>query len=487
MDLYKDPYTRMGRLALSFNDVVLLPHTGSGISLEQVDLTTEVVRGVNIRLPIVSAAMDTVTGARMAIAMARLGGLGVIHRGGDLVDIEAQAAAVRQVKRSQSGMVTDPVTVSPDQTIKAVRELMKTYHHSGFPVVEDGRLVGLITNRDQRYIEDADRKVRQAMTPVERLKTRPVGTTREEAKRFFEEEKLEKLPLVDHQGNLVGMYTSKDVDKEGEYPLASLDAQHRLMVGAAVGVYLTDTMARAEALISAGADILVMDVKNGHTAEALSTLKAMRQQWSDIPIIPGNVITPAGVEAQIQSGASAVKVGIGVGSICTSTDVTGVGMPQFSAVLECAAVANHLGVPVMADGGFRFSSDIVKALAAGASSIMTGRMLAGTDEAPTQVLAEDQNMRLYRGMGSRSAQSGRYTGRYKDSRVVEGVEGAVPYQGSVETVVTNLMNQVRVALPELGARGIPDLWNAEFRQVTSAAQAEAHPHDIYILTSRESS
>jgi IMP dehydrogenase len=423
--------------------------------------------------------MDTVTTSTMAIAIARLGGVGVIHRN---LSIEEQAEEVAKVKRSQSGMIVDPVTVNPEMNLQEVEELANHFGSSSFPVVEKatGKLLGLITNRDIR-LQSPKKQVKDVMTVRSEVLVGSPKTTSEEALSFFLKNKKEKLPLVDKNDKIVGFYTWKDVARKQEYPLANVDKLERLLVGGAIGVFGDDLLPRADALLNAGVDILVMDAKNGHHLTALKALETLRNKFPKAEIIPPNIVTPAGVLAQIKCGASAVKVGIGIGSICTSTDITGVGMPQFSAVLECAEVANKNNIPLIADGGFRSSADIVKALAAGASSVMSGRLIAGTDETPGETLADDPNLKLYRGMGSSGAQTTRYSTRYLQNRIPEGVEAAVPLRGPVEKVVSSLMTGVRTAMSELNAKKVSDLWKVDFREYSSAGIVESKPHDIILL------
>lgn len=464
---------------LSFNDVLLPPVTGSVVLPDDVDLSTRLTKKTKAALPLWTAAMDTVTTSSMAIAIARLGGVGVIHRN---LSIDEQAEEVAKVKRSQSGMIVEPVTVFPEMTLQEVEELSRHYQNSGFPVVdkETGKLVGLITNRDTR-LQSPKKLVKDVMTPRTEVLVGSAKTTGEEALSFFLKNKKEKLPLVDKNNKIVGFYTWKDVAKKQQYPFANVDKLERLIVAGAIGVFGDDLLPRAQALLDAGVDILVMDAKNGHHQTALKALETARNKFPKAEIIPPNVVTPSGITAQIKRGASAVKVGIGIGSICTSTDITGVGMPQFSAVLECTEIANKQNVPLIADGGFRSSADIVKALAAGASSVMSGRLVAGTDETPGETLAEDPNLKLYRGMGSAGAQATRYSTRYLQNRIPEGVEAAVPLRGPVEKIINSLMTGVRTAMSELNAKKVTDLWKVDFREYSTAGLVESKPHDILTL------
>lgn len=464
---------------LSFNDVFFPPVTGSTVFPQDVDLSTRLTKKLTSSLPIWTAAMDTITTSTMAITIARLGGIGVIHRN---LSIEEQSEEVSRVKRSQSGMIVDPVTVTPETTINQIEELSKRYQNSSFPVVEvkSGKLLGLVTNRDTR-LQSPTIFVKEVMTPRSKLLVGNPKTSSEEALKFFLSTKKEKLPLVDKKGKIVGFYTWKDVAKKQQFPLANLDKLERLQVAAAIGVFGEDLLPRAQSLVDAGVDILVIDAKNGHHQSSLVALEILRNKFPKVEVVAPNVVTPKGVLAQIKRGASAIKIGIGVGSICTSTDITGVGMPQFSAVLECSEIARKYNTPVIADGGFRSSADIVKALAAGASSIMSGRLVAATDETPAETLSDDPNLKLYRGMGSSGAQATRYSSRYLQNRIPEGVEAAVPIRGPVEKVINSLVTGVRTAMSELATSKINDLWKVDFREYSSAGIAESKPHDIILL------
>ncbi len=465
--------------SLSFNDVFLPPVTGSNVFPDNVDLSTRLTQNIKTKLPFWTAAMDTVTSSTMAIAIARLGGVGVIHRN---FSIEDQVEEVIAVKRSQSGMITNPVTVTEATTLAEVEQLSARYKNSGFPVIDSRtkKLLGLITNRDTR-LHSPKTLVKEVMTPRPKLLTQQSNTTSEEALKFFIKNKLEKLPLVDKNDNIVGLYTWKDVAKKQQYPNASLDHQDRLLVGAAIGVFGDDLLPRAQALVDAGVDILVMDAKNGHHQSSLKALEVLKNKFPKIEIVPPNVVTAKGALAQIKRGAAAIKVGIGVGSICTSTDVTGVGMPQFSAVLEVSEAIVKKNIPVIVDGGLRSSADIIKAFVAGSSSIMSGRLFAGTDETPNEPLSEDPNFKLYRGMGSSGAQSGRYSSRYLQNRVPEGVESAIPLRGPVEKIVATLVVGIKTSMCELASVKVKDLWKREFRQYTPSGISESHPHDIILL------
>lgn len=465
--------------ALAFADVLFKPVTGSKVLPAGVDLSVQLTPGIRLNAPLLSAAMDTVTESDMAIALARQGGIGVVHRNLTIAD---QAAEVEMVKRSQSGMISRPITVSPDMTLAQVEELNVRYRSAGFPVVDKkGRLVGLIANRDKRR-KHPETKVRDAMKPVRKLRTMPPGTTIEEAMEFFGTPPYyEKLPLVDNNRCLVGFYTWKDVEKREKYPSACLDRQNRLVVAAAIGTAGDDFLPRAEALVAAEVDLIVIDTKNGHYQFSLDALTTLRERFPDLGIIPANVVTAEGVREVAKRGASAAKLGLGVGSICTSTDVTGVGSPQAEAVIACAEAARECSLPLIVDGGLTSSADVLKALALGGTAVMSGRLFAGTDETPTEPLAEDQTLVPYRGMGSRGAMSRRLGSRYVQERVAEGVEGAVPRLGPVAEVIKDLLTGVRTGMSELGAARIEDLWALSYYQYTGAGAREAHPHDIILV------
>ena len=471
--------------ALAFDDVLMVP-AYSRVLPAATDTTTRLTREIRLNIPIISAAMDTVTESEMAIAMAQLGGIGVIHKN---LDPEAQAAKVRQVKKFESGMVVNPLTIHPDQTLADAQALMSAHRISGVPVVEreTGRLVGILTHRDVRFATDPSLRVYELMTR-ENLITVTGDVGPEEARRLLHRHRIEKLLVVDDAYRCVGLITVKDMDKAQAHPNANKDALGRLRVAAATGVG-PDGEARARALIGAGVDVIVVDTAHGHSAGVLAAVEAIKRASNAVQVIAGNVATPEGALALIEAGADAVKVGIGPGSICTTRVVAGVGVPQFSAVLETAAACRERDVPAIADGGMRTSGDIVKALAAGADCVMIGSLLAGTDEAPGEVfLYQGRSYKSYRGMGSIGAMARGSADRYfqqdiKDQLklVPEGVEGRVGYKGPVGAVVHQLVGGVRAGLGYTGSESIPALQrNARFRRVTGAGLRESHVHDVAI-------
>ena len=471
---------KFGREGITFDDVLLLPRR-SEVLPHEVDLGSQLTRRVRLNVPFLSAAMDTVTETAMAVAMAREGGIGVIHKN---MSPEAQAEMVRKVKRSESGMIVDPITLPPSATVKDADALMGEYKISGVPVTDPaGRLLGIITNRDMRFVEDFSTPVRDVMTS-EDLVTVPVGTTLEQAREIFKVHRIEKLLVVDDAYTLKGLITIKDLTKRVKYPRAAKDALGRLRVAAAIGVS-ADLMERAGALVQAGADVLVLDSAHGHSRGILSALEAVKTRF-DVDVIAGNVATAEGARDLIAAGADAVKVGIGPGSICTTRVVTGVGVPQISAIFEASAEALAAGVPVIADGGIKQTGDVPKAIAAGASTVMVGSMLAGTDEAPGEVVLRDgRRFKTYRGMGSLGAMDQGSSDRYFQSGskkfVPEGIEGIVAYKGSAGDVVYQLTGGLRSAM---GYCGAPDLdalrESAQFVRITGASLVESHPHDVTI-------
>ncbi|RIH86957.1 IMP dehydrogenase [Calidithermus roseus] len=477
--------------ALTFDDVLLIP-AYSEVLPREVSTRTRLTRRLWLNIPVLSAAMDTVTEEGMAVAMAREGGLGVIHKN---LPIEEQAAMVRKVKRSEAGMIHDPVTLPPTATLEDAERLMREYKIGGLPVVDFfGKLLGLVTNRDLRFERELRRPVSEVMTPLERLVTAPPGTTLEEAEELLRQHKIEKLPLVDDTGKLKGLLTLKDLSKRRKYPHAAKDAQGRLLVGAAIGV-AKDLDERAAALVEAGVDVLVLDSAHGHSRGILLALEGLKGRYGEgVQIIAGNVATAEGARALAERGADAVKVGIGPGSICTTRVVTGVGVPQISAILEAVRGLEGLDVPVIADGGIKYSGDVAKAIAAGAHSVMLGSMLAGTEEAPgEEVLREGRRYKLYRGMGSLGAMRQGSADRYfqdsgKGERteakklVPEGIEGMVPYKGPVGDVLYQVVGGLRAAM---GYCGTPDIeafrTQTRFARITSAGLIESHPHDVVVV------
>jgi len=478
--------TKFGPPALTFDDVLLLP-AHSEILPGDADTATRLSRRITLRLPLVSSAMDTVTEARMAIAMARQGGVGVLHRN---LSVEDQAHQVDMVKRSEAGMITNPVTCGPDATVAEVEALCARYRISGVPVTsDDGVLLGIVTNRDIRFEADHSRPVSAVMTAMP-LVTAPVGVTREVALDLLRRHKVEKLPLTDDAGRLSGLITVKDFTKSEKFPSATKDAAGRLVVGAAIGVG-EDAKDRAQALADAGADFLVVDTAHGH-AQAVIDMVAQIKANSRVDVIGGNVATRAGAQALIDAGADGVKVGVGPGSICTTRVVAGVGVPQVTAIFEAAQVARPAGVPVIGDGGLQHSGDIAKAIAAGADTVMLGSLLAGCEEAPGEIVfINGKQYKQYRGMGSLGAMRGRSFSkdRYfqddvlrEDKLVPEGIEGQVPYRGPLSAVAGQLIGGLRAAMGYCGTRTIGELQQARFIQITAAGLTESHPHDIQMTT-----
>ncbi|WP_298177122.1 IMP dehydrogenase [Saccharomonospora sp.] len=479
---------KFAMLGLTFDDVLLLP-AESDVIPSGVDTSTNLTRNVRLNIPLVSAAMDTVTEARMAIAMARQGGLGVLQRN---LPIETQAQAVEIVKRSESGMVTDPVTCSPDDTLAEVDELCARFRISGVPVTDaSGTLVGIITNRDMRFEVDYSKPVSEVMTKAP-LVTAQVGVTADAALGLLRRHKVEKLPIVDGDGKLRGLITVKDFAKTEQYPLASKDSDGRLLVGAAVGVG-EDGHQRAMALVDAGVDVLMVDTAHGHSRAVVETVSRLKKELGDtVDVVGGNVATRAGAQALVDAGADAVKVGVGPGSICTTRVVAGVGVPQISAIYEADKVCRPAGVPVIGDGGIQYSGDIAKAIAAGASSVMLGSLLAGTEEAPGElILVNGKQYKTYRGMGSLGAMQSRggrrsYSkDRYaqddvlsEDKLVPEGIEGRIPFRGPLAGVVHQLVGGLRSGMGYAGASTIAELQKAQLVRITAAGLKESHPHDV---------
>jgi IMP dehydrogenase len=496
-----DEATSLGaalRTALTFDDVLLVPRH-STVLPAQVDVSTRLTRNIPLNVPLLSAAMDTVTESDMAVAMAQHGGLGVIHKN---LSIEEQASEVDRVKRSESGMIVNPITLSPAHRISEALQLMSKYRISGVPITDDGskegRLVGILTNRDLRFETNIDRPVRDVMTK-ENLITVPVGTTLNEAREILHQKKVEKLLVVDHDFRLKGLITVKDIQKAIKYPNACKDALGRLRCGAAVGI-ARDTVERAEALVAAHVDVLVVDTAHGHSQGVLDIVQTLRRKFKDIDIVAGNVATAEATEALIERGVDAVKVGIGAGSICTTRVVAGIGVPMITAVYECAQAAARRSVPVIADGGIRFSGDIVKALAVGASSVMIGNLFAGTDESPGEtILYQGRTFKEYRGMGSIGAMRKGSRDRYfqddfelesgsspagkgvPEKLVPEGIEGRVQHKGSIAMVIHQLVGGLRAGMGYCGAPSIPVLQrDAQLIRITQAGFRESHVHDVTI-------
>lgn len=474
---------KLEREGLTFDDVLLEP-AYSDILPRDVDVSTQLTRKIRLNIPLVSAAMDTVTETRLAIAMARQGGIGIIHKN---MSIEQQADMVRKVKRSESGMITDPICLQPDQTIGEAWALMEEYHISGVPITtENGDLVGILTNRDLRFETDPTRRIDELMTRAP-LVTVPEGTTLEQAKAVLHKHRIEKLLVVDERGKLSGLITVKDIMKQIEHPHATKDELGRLRVGAAVGAG-RDNEERARALIQAGVDVLVIDTAHGHSQGVLDAVARMRELFPEVQIVAGNVATGAAAVALIERGVDAVKVGIGPGSICTTRVVSGAGMPQITAIMDCARAAERFNVPIIADGGIKYSGDITKALAAGAHSVMIGSLFAGTDESPGEmILYEGRSYKSYRGMGSIGAMEKGSGDRYfqgnvsKGKLVAEGIEGMVPYKGPLADTVYQLVGGLRAGMGYAGARNVESLRrNTRFVRITMASLVEGHPHDVTI-------
>jgi len=471
---------KFAKVGLTFDDVLLIP-ARSEVLPKEVDASTSLTKKIKLNIPIISAGMDTVTESRLARAMAREGGLGVIHKN---MSIEKQAMEVDRVKRSEHGIITDPVYLSKGHIIAEAMEIMERYHISGIPITEGSKLIGIITNRDIRFETDFSKKIDEVMTK-ENLITGPADTTMEKAKEILSKYKIEKLPLVDENFNLKGLITIKDIEKGIRYPNSAKDVNSRLLVAAAVGVS-ADTFERVQALVEAKVDVIVIDTAHGHSLGVLNTVEKIRNLYPELEIIAGNVATAEGTRDLIKAGANAVKVGIGPGSICTTRVVAGIGVPQLSAIYECAKEAEKTGTPVIADGGIKFSGDIVKALAAGAKVVMIGSLLAGTEESPGDVeIYQGRSYKVYRGMGSLSAMkegsSDRYFQENVKKLVPEGVEGRVPYKGSVADTLYQLIGGLRAGMGYTGCKNIEELFTkAQFIRQTSAGLRESHPHDIQI-------
>ena len=465
---------------LTFDDVLLLPRY-SEVLPDEVDLHTRLTPGIILNIPLISAAMDTVTESRMAISMARAGGVGVIHKN---MSIERQKLEVEKVKKSESGMIVDPVTVSPEDSVKQVMKLMAEFRISGLPVVEGDRLRGIVTNRDVRFVQDMSTRVKEVMTS-ENLVTVPVGTTLNEAKEILQKNKIEKLLVVDKDNKLKGLIAIKDIEKIKKYPNACKDEIGRLRVGAAVGVG-SDRDARVETLLNAGADFIVLDSAHGHSKNILRSVEAIRKNFPGCNLIAGNVATYEGARALIKAGADTIKVGIGPGSICTTRVVAGVGVPQVTAIMEAVKACREADCALIADGGVKFSGDIVKAIAAGADSVMMGSMLAGTEESPGEtVLYQGRTYKIYRGMGSIDAMKEGSSDRYFQEKVhkfvPEGIVGRVPFKGPVSETIYQLIGGLRAGMGYVGCANIKELQEkAQFIQITMAGLRESHVHDVII-------
>jgi len=465
--------------ALTFDDITLVP-SKSIIVPSEVSTATHLTKKITLHVPLLSAAMDTVTEARMAIAMARQGGVGILHKNSS---IEDQAREVDRVKRSENGIIDDPITVGPKESVRAAVALMAQYHISGIPITDDGKLVGILTNRDLRFEDNYDQMVEEVMTK-KNLVTAPVGTTLEQARDLFKKCKVEKLPLVDDNFNLKGLITIKDLQKVIDYPNATKDNRGRLIVGAAVGA--SEDMARVDALVKNGVDIVVVDSAHGHSKNVLEKITRIKRKYPNLAVIGGNIATAAAAKDLIEAGADAIKVGMGPGSICTTRIVAGIGIPQFTAVLECAEMAKKYNIPVIADGGIKYSGDITKAIAAGASVVMIGSLFAGTEESPGEKeYFQGKAYKDYRGMGSLAAMNKGSKDRYfqegQEKLVPEGIEGRVIYKGSLSDVIFQLLGGLKAGMGYCGCKTIEDLQTkAEYMEVSTAGLKESHPHDVQI-------
>ena len=471
------------REGLTFDDVLLVPGA-SDVLPSEVDLRTQLTREISLNTPLIAAAMDTVTEHETAISMAQNGGIGIVHKS---MSIGAQAAEVDKVKRSESGMIVDPITMQPEQRVHEAMAVMARYHISGVPVVRDRKAVGILTNRDLRFVKDTNQEISKVMTR-DNLVTVAPGTTMERAKELLHEYRIEKLLVVDADGVLCGLITIKDIEKTERFPDACKDAMGRLRCGAAIGVG-EDRLPRTQALINAGVDVVVVDTAHGHSKAVLQTIEEIAHSFPDLSLIGGNVATGEGTEALIKAGVSGVKIGVGPGSICTTRIVAGIGVPQFTAVSDAAEVAAASGIPVISDGGIKYSGDLVKALAAGASSVMIGSLFAGTDEAPGEVvLFQGRSYKVYRGMGSLSAMASGSRDRYFQAGVEdvgklvpEGIEGRVPYRGSISVNIHQLLGGLRAGMGYCGSADLADLRSrARFVRITSAGLQESHVHDVIV-------
>jgi len=467
----------------TFDDVLLVPGE-SHVIPSDVDVTTRLTRNITLNIPLVSSAMDTVTEARLAIALAQEGGIGIIHKN---MAIDLQVQEIDKVKRSESGMIVDPITLSPDRPVADALALMEKFRISGVPITQERRLVGILTNRDVRFLDRTDQPVHEVMTK-DPLVTVPVGTTLDDAERVLHRNRIEKLPVVDESGCLKGLITIKDIRKKRRYPNACKDGMGRLRVGAAVGAS-GDYLERASALVQAGADALVIDTAHGHSRNVIQAVGEIKRRLSGTELIAGNVATPEGTAAMIEAGVDGVKVGLGPGSICTTRVIAGVGVPQVTAIYESARIADREDVPVIADGGVKYSGDITKAIAAGASSVMLGSLFAGTEESPGEtVLLEGRSYKVYRGMGSVTAMQGGSRDRYFQDRITdegklvpEGIEGRVPYRGRLSDTIHQLVGGLRAGMGYCGTSGIVDLRKrSRFVRITSAALVESHPHGVIV-------
>lgn len=476
--------TKFQKEGLTFDDVLLIP-AKSEVLPKDVNLSSQLTKKIKLNIPIISAAMDTVTEHKMAIAMAREGGLGVIHKN---MPIELQAEEVRKVKRSESGVINDPFFLTPEHKVQEAEDLMRKYRISGVPIVnsmEEKKLVGILTNRDLRFLEDYSVKIDSVMTK-ENLVTAPSNTTLDDATKILRNHKIEKLPLVNEKGILTGLITIKDIEKVVKYPNSAKDAQGRLLVAASVGTG-ADTFERVEALVNAGVDALVIDTAHGHSIGVVKKVKEIREKYPDLDIIAGNVVTAEATRTLFEAGADVVKVGVGPGSICTTRVVAGVGVPQITAVYDCATVAREIGKTIIADGGLKYSGDVVKALAAGGNVVMLGSMLAGTDESPGEFeIYQGRRFKTYRGMGSLAAMEKGSKDRYFQEEgkklVPEGIEGRIPYKGTLADAIYQIVGGIRAGMGYTGAKDLQTLRDtAQFVKMTGAGLIESHPHDVQII------
>ncbi|MEN6411198.1 MAG: IMP dehydrogenase [Veillonellales bacterium] len=471
---------KFGSEGLTFDDVLLVP-AKSEVLPREVEVSTHLTRNIKLNIPIISSGMDTVTEARMAIAVAREGGLGVIHKN---MPIECQANEIDKVIRSEHGIIVDPIFLSPDNTLQDAHNLMEKYHISGVPVTDKNKLVGILTNRDLRFETDLKRKIGECMTR-EHLITAPVGTSVEAAKELLRKHRIEKLPLVDREGNLKGLITIKDIEKAQKYPNSAKDNKGRLLVAAAIGVG-SDMMDRVDAVVGARVDVLVVDTAHGHSKGVLEAVKIIKAAHPHVDLVAGNVATADATRALIEAGADCVKVGIGPGSICTTRVIAGIGVPQITAVYDCSNAAREYNIPIIADGGIKYSGDIVKAIAAGANVVMIGNLFAGTEESPGEtVIYQGRSYKVYRGMGSLGAMAqgskDRYFQENMDKLVPEGIEGRVPYKGSLADTAFQLIGGLRAGMGYCGVRNIEELiTKTKFIRITGAGLKESHPHDISI-------
>lgn len=471
---------KFGKEGLTFDDVLLIPGR-SEVLHSDVDISTRLTRNIRLEIPLMSAGMDTVTESRMAIALAREGGIGIIHKN---MSIDEQAKMVDRVKRSEHGVITDPFFLSPENSVRDALDIMEHYHISGVPITRNNRLVGIITNRDLRFETDFDQEINNVMTS-EGLVTAPVGTSMQDAMEILRRHKIEKLPLVDDQFNLMGLITIKDIEKTYKYPNAAKDARGRLISGAAVGI-AKDTLDRVKALKDAGVDVIVVDTAHGHSVGVIQMVKDIKNKFPELDLIAGNVATGEATEELIKVGADAVKIGMGPGSICTTRVIAGIGVPQITAIVDCAAAAAPYNVPIIADGGIKYSGDIAKAIAAGADVVMLGNLFAGTDESPGDtVILQGRSYKVYRGMGSLDAMAmgscDRYFQEGAQKLVPEGIEGRVPYKGNVSDTIFQLIGGLRAGMGYCGVANINEMkTKTRFIRITNAGLTESHPHDIAI-------